>query len=114
MIQDYLDVMDSGEREEDDHTKLLVTKIRDCYDNPAFSDIKLKSKNYVPCGSKENGGEEEERIMISGQERIVESQVIITSSGNTPLTHGAQVIQVQSGPGPTPSQTLATSWTRAA
>ena len=39
--------------------------------------------------------------MISGRERIVESQVIITSSGNTPLTHGAQVIQVQSGPGPT-------------
>ena len=44
-IRDYLDVMDSGESEEDDHTKLLVIKIRDCYDNPAFSDIKLKSKN---------------------------------------------------------------------
>ena len=40
------DVMDSEEREEDDHTKLLVIKIRDCYDNPAFSDIKLKSKNF--------------------------------------------------------------------
>ena len=46
--------MDSGEREEDDHdhTKLLVTKIRDCYDNPAFSDIKLKSKNRVFHGHK--------------------------------------------------------------
>ena len=53
-IRDHLDVMDSGEREEDDHdhTKLLVTKIRDCYDNPAFSDIKLKSKNRVFHGHK--------------------------------------------------------------
>ena len=33
--------MGSGERErdEDDHSKLLVTKIRESYDSPEFSDI---------------------------------------------------------------------------
>ena len=30
-----------------------------------------------------------------------QEHVVITSSGITPLTHGAQVIQVQAGPGPT-------------
>ena len=53
------------------------------------------------AGREENLGEEEEHIMISGRERIVESQVIITSSGNTPLTHRAQVTQVRAGTGPT-------------
>ena len=68
---------------------------------PAKSVESDLNKINEEAGLEENLGEEEERIMISGRERIVESQVIITSSGNTPLTHGAQVTQVRAGTGPT-------------
>ena len=33
------------EEDEDKHSRLLVTKIKESYDNPAFSDITLKSAN---------------------------------------------------------------------
>lgn len=35
------------EEDEDSHSRLLVTKIRDSFDHPAFSDIKVKSEGKV-------------------------------------------------------------------
>ena len=32
------------EEDEDSHSRLLVTKIRESYDDPAYSDIKVKSE----------------------------------------------------------------------
>ena len=35
------------EEDEDSHSRLLVTKIRESYDDPAYSDIKVKSEGKV-------------------------------------------------------------------
>ena len=37
----------SGERDEDVHSKLILTKIKECYDSPTFSDIKVISSNRI-------------------------------------------------------------------